>query len=183
MVVPYLFVVSVHVILCILLVLVIQGLVGSSTVTGVMLVIGLTGWAGVARLVRAEVIRVRAEPFVEAARGLGASDRRILFAHVLPHAASPEFQLPLNARPSNVVLLSGKVDQFYPLRQQLERLAHDWKSSIRQHHHLRLGPLHVHLGRYRHHHRIGRAPRRRPRRTCRHRTRRPHHGLGHRVAL
>ena len=72
-----------------LLILVIQGLVSAQSLWGVMLVIGITGWAGVARLVRGEVLRVGALPFVEAARGLGASHVRILLHHVLPNALGP----------------------------------------------------------------------------------------------
>lgn len=72
-----------------LLILVIQGLVSAQSLWGVMLVIGLTGWAGVARLVRGEVLRIRALPYVEAARGLGASHARILLHHVLPNALGP----------------------------------------------------------------------------------------------
>jgi peptide/nickel transport system permease protein len=55
----------------------------------VMIIIGLTGWMGVARLVRAEVLSLREREFVMAARVLGASDFRILFRHVLPNAISP----------------------------------------------------------------------------------------------
>ncbi len=72
-----------------LLILVIQGLVSAQSLWGVMLVIGITGWAGVARLVRGEVLRIRALPYVEAARGLGASHVRILLRHVLPNALGP----------------------------------------------------------------------------------------------
>jgi peptide/nickel transport system permease protein len=55
----------------------------------VMIIIGLTGWMGVARLVRAEVLTLREREFVMAARTLGASDFRIIFRHVLPNALSP----------------------------------------------------------------------------------------------
>jgi len=55
----------------------------------IMIVIGLTGWMGVARLVRAEVLSLRERDFVLAARGLGASDLRIIFRHILPNALSP----------------------------------------------------------------------------------------------
>ncbi|BBA69935.1 oligopeptide ABC transporter permease [Geobacter sulfurreducens] len=55
----------------------------------IMAIIGLTGWMGVARLVRAEVLSLRERDFVLAARALGASDVRILFRHVLPNAVSP----------------------------------------------------------------------------------------------
>lgn len=55
----------------------------------IMAIIGLTGWMGVARLVRAEVLSLRERDFVLAARALGASDVRILFRHVLLNAVSP----------------------------------------------------------------------------------------------
>ncbi|MGH7717244.1 MAG: ABC transporter permease [Gemmatimonadaceae bacterium] len=53
--------------------------------TMVVVVLVATGWMGVARLVRAEVLGARAQPFVEAARALGATSRRILWRHVLPN--------------------------------------------------------------------------------------------------
>ncbi|MBK9473091.1 MAG: ABC transporter permease [bacterium] len=49
-----------------------------------MLVIGLTGWMGVARLVRAETLSVREREYVAAARGLGLSPWRVGLRHVLP---------------------------------------------------------------------------------------------------
>jgi peptide/nickel transport system permease protein len=55
----------------------------------IMVIIGLTGWMGVARLVRAEVLSLRERDFVQAARALGASDRRIIFRHILPNALAP----------------------------------------------------------------------------------------------
>ena len=55
----------------------------------IMVIIGLTGWMGVARLVRAEVLSLKSRDFVLAARVLGASDRRIIFRHILPNALSP----------------------------------------------------------------------------------------------
>jgi peptide/nickel transport system permease protein len=54
----------------------------------IMIIIGLTGWMGVARLVRSEVLSLREREFVLAARALGASDRRIIFRHILPNALS-----------------------------------------------------------------------------------------------
>ena len=58
-------------------------------VTTIVVVLVLTGWMGIARLVRAEVIAVRARPFVPAAEALGARPRRILVRHVLPNAIGP----------------------------------------------------------------------------------------------
>ncbi len=50
----------------------------------IVIVIGLTSWMTVARIVRGEVLRSKQLMFVEAARSLGASSPRILFRHVLP---------------------------------------------------------------------------------------------------
>jgi peptide/nickel transport system permease protein len=55
----------------------------------IMIIIGLTGWMGVARLVRAEVLSIKERDFILAAKAIGASDFRILFRHVLPNAMSP----------------------------------------------------------------------------------------------
>ena len=55
----------------------------------ILIVLAGTGWMGIARLVRAEVIAVRERPFVPAARALGASPSRLLFRHVLPNAVGP----------------------------------------------------------------------------------------------
>lgn len=67
------------------LLLVIAALWGPGLPT-VVTVLALTGWMGVARLVRAEVLGVRALPYVEAARALGVAPWRLLVRHVLPNA-------------------------------------------------------------------------------------------------
>lgn len=58
-------------------------------VTTVVVVLIATGWMGVARLVRGDVLGVRALPYIDAARALGAADRRLLWRHVLPNAIGP----------------------------------------------------------------------------------------------
>lgn len=55
----------------------------------ILVVLVATGWMGIARLVRAEVIGVRSRPYVPAATALGASSARVLFRHVLPNAIGP----------------------------------------------------------------------------------------------
>ena len=55
----------------------------------IMAVIGLTGWMGVARLVRAETLAIREMDYIMAARCSGASDKRIILRHILPNALSP----------------------------------------------------------------------------------------------
>jgi peptide/nickel transport system permease protein len=54
-----------------------------------MVVIGLTSWMGVSRLVRGEYLRIRELSYVEAARAIGCSPWRIIFRHILPNAQAP----------------------------------------------------------------------------------------------
>lgn len=55
----------------------------------IMIVIGLTAWTGIARLVRAEFLRLVEQEFVLACRALGYSNTRIIFLHILPNAIAP----------------------------------------------------------------------------------------------
>src|SRR5881409_3821439 len=55
----------------------------------VFVVIGLVGWAGMARLVRGQVLLARGLEYVQAARALGASDTRIITRHLLPNVVAP----------------------------------------------------------------------------------------------
>lgn len=55
----------------------------------IMIVIGLTSWMGVARLVRAETLTLRERDFVAASRLAGASSTRIIAHHILPNALAP----------------------------------------------------------------------------------------------
>lgn len=55
----------------------------------VILVMGLVGWTGIARLVRGEVMRIRQMPYIEAARATGLKARTILWQHALPNAFPP----------------------------------------------------------------------------------------------
>ena len=59
------------------------------SIWNIMIVIGLTSWMGVARLIRAEFLSLRQRDFVLAAQALGASDVRLIFRHILPNAMSP----------------------------------------------------------------------------------------------
>lgn len=54
-----------------------------------ILALCIIGWVGYARLIRAQVLKVREYDFVQAARALGASDLRILLIHILPNAIQP----------------------------------------------------------------------------------------------
>ena len=59
------------------------------SLTVVFATIGLVGWAGMARLVRGQVLVVRELEFVQAERALGARDMRILIQHILPSVVAP----------------------------------------------------------------------------------------------
>ena len=59
------------------------------SLTVVCVVIGVVGWAGMARLVRGQVLVVRELEYVQAMRALGARDSRIVWRHVLPNVLAP----------------------------------------------------------------------------------------------
>ena len=59
------------------------------SIVNIMIVIGLTGWMGVARLVRAEVLSLKQREFVLAAQALGASDAWVIVRHLVPNAMPP----------------------------------------------------------------------------------------------
>ena len=60
-----------------------------ASIFNIMIIIGLTSWMGVARLVRAETLSLREREFVAASRLAGAGAARILFFHILPNALAP----------------------------------------------------------------------------------------------
>jgi peptide/nickel transport system permease protein len=57
--------------------------------TNLVLALAIGGWAGYARLVRAQVMSVRDREYVDAARALGAGGMRIFFRHILPNIVQP----------------------------------------------------------------------------------------------
>jgi peptide/nickel transport system permease protein len=66
------------------LVLIVVAVFGSSF-RNIVIVIGVTSWMPVARIVRSEVLRYKQQEFVVAARSLGAPTHRVLFRHIIPH--------------------------------------------------------------------------------------------------
>ncbi len=71
------------------LIITIVAMFQSGSIWLVMILIGLTGWTGIARFTRGEFLRVRNMEFVSAATALGFESRRIIFRHVLPNALAP----------------------------------------------------------------------------------------------
>ena len=70
------------------LILIIVAFIGPS-ILNIMVVIGLVGWTGIARLVRGEFIRLRGQEFVIASEALGVGIGRTIFRHILPNALGP----------------------------------------------------------------------------------------------
>jgi peptide/nickel transport system permease protein len=59
------------------------------SIFNIMLVIGVTSWPTVARLIRGEFLKLKSQEYVVAARALGATDFRTIFHHLLPNALAP----------------------------------------------------------------------------------------------
>lgn len=69
--------------------LVLSAFLGAGSPVRVALILGLLFWTGLARIVRGEFLSLREKEFVEAAKVLGASDKRIIFRHILPNTMGP----------------------------------------------------------------------------------------------
>ncbi len=63
----------------------------SPSIWNIMVVIGITTWTGIARLVRGEFFKQKSQDYATAARATGLTDTRIIFRHILPNAVSPVF--------------------------------------------------------------------------------------------
>ncbi len=72
-----------------------------------VLVLGITGWFGIARLVRGEVRTIRGADYVLAARALGATPTRLALRHLLPHAVGPVLVASTLAVGQVIVLEAG----------------------------------------------------------------------------
>jgi oligopeptide transport system permease protein len=76
----------------ILLVILLQVAFGEGRIRGVVVLfiaIGLVSWLTMARVVRGQVLSLRAQPFIEAARASGLTETRIFFRHLLPNLVGP----------------------------------------------------------------------------------------------
>jgi ABC-type dipeptide/oligopeptide/nickel transport system permease subunit len=71
-----------------LFVILVMSMLGAG-LTNIFIAIGLTGWVGIARQTRAQVLAIKGQEFVEGARALGARSGRLLLRHVLPNALTP----------------------------------------------------------------------------------------------
>ncbi len=77
------------------------------SIWNIMVVIGLTSWMGVTRLVRAEFLSLRGREFVMASQTLGARDGRLIFRHLLPNSLTPIIVSSVLGVASAVLIESG----------------------------------------------------------------------------
>ena len=77
------------------------------SVPNVIIVLGIAGWMTYARVVRAQVLAVKNKEYIEAAYCLGATNRSIMFRHILPNVASPIIVIASVSVASNIILESS----------------------------------------------------------------------------
>lgn len=73
----------------------------------VFLIIGLVSWPGMVRVIRGQVLAIKEREFVQAARALGASDRRIVFRHILPNVLPSVIVLAAMSTANTILLEAG----------------------------------------------------------------------------
>src|SRR5439155_1448935 len=71
-----------------LFVILVMSMLGAG-LTNILIAIGLTGWVGIARQTRTQVLAIKQKEYVDGARALGSRAGRLLFRHVLPNALTP----------------------------------------------------------------------------------------------
>jgi ABC-type dipeptide/oligopeptide/nickel transport system permease subunit len=69
----------------------------------VFIILGLIGWPSTARLVRGQVLALREMDYVQAARAMGAKERRILWRHILPNSLAPILVVATLMIPGNIL--------------------------------------------------------------------------------
>ncbi|MBC7264124.1 MAG: ABC transporter permease [Chloroflexi bacterium] len=74
---------------------------------GIILGLGVVGWAGRARIMRGQVLSIKERAYIEAARAVGASDLRIIFRHVLPNCLAPLIVSTTMAIPGAIMTEAG----------------------------------------------------------------------------
>jgi peptide/nickel transport system permease protein len=65
------------------------GVIARPSYATLIMILGFTSWTGIARLTRAEFLRIRALDYIQAGRSFGFSNARIIFRHALPNALAP----------------------------------------------------------------------------------------------
>ncbi|QDU54295.1 ABC transporter permease [Aeoliella mucimassa] len=99
----------IEVVLCIpalVLILAMLAIVEKATIWHIMAVIGFTRWTGIARLARAEFLRLKQSDYVTAAKSLGAGQMRVIFKHILRNSLAPVL-VPITFGIASAILLES----------------------------------------------------------------------------
>jgi peptide/nickel transport system permease protein len=84
-----------------------MGLSTSVILVAVMVGLGIFGWMGITRLIRATIFQIRETDYVEAARTIGASNRRIMLVHILPNVLAPLIVVATLNLSANILVEAG----------------------------------------------------------------------------
>lgn len=84
-----------------------MGLSTQVILVAVMLGLGIFGWMGITRLVRATILQIRESDYVEAARCIGASNRRIMVVHIFPNVLAPLIVVVTLGLSANILVEAG----------------------------------------------------------------------------
>jgi peptide/nickel transport system permease protein len=89
------------------IVLVLSAALGPGLIN-IVIAISISGWTGFARIMRGQVLQVRALPFVDASRSFGASHLRLMFKHIFPNSIAPII-VAISMTMGGVILLEAAV--------------------------------------------------------------------------
>ncbi len=74
---------------------------------GLFIALGVTGWTGIARVIRGQVLSLKEQEFIEAARAIGAGHARIIFRHIVPNCLAPIIVLGTLGVATNILSEAG----------------------------------------------------------------------------
>jgi peptide/nickel transport system permease protein len=100
--------IEIFVSLPILLLIIVIAAISTPSLVNVMIIIGLTNWTSIARLTRAEMLRVRQLEYIQSAQALGFNSLRIILRHALPNAVAPAL-IAISIGVANAILIESSL--------------------------------------------------------------------------
>ncbi len=90
-----------------ILIITIAAIINERSLVVLVLIIGFTSWTGIARFMRAETLKIKELEYIQTAKVLGFSNRRIIFKHILPNGLAPVFTSIAFGVASAILIESG----------------------------------------------------------------------------
>lgn len=90
-----------------ILIITIAAIINQRSLVVLVLIIGLTSWTGIARFMRAEMLKIKELEYIQTAKVLGYNNRRIIFKHALPNGLAPVFTSIAFGIASAILIESG----------------------------------------------------------------------------